>query len=82
MATFQLPARRLILAGGFAIAVALAPVAADLTADPLSHTLAACVSNKSGGSYSLSCAPDLVPGGNGATGAPTESDLTAKNSHR
>jgi hypothetical protein len=82
MATFQLPARRLILAGGFAVAVALAPVAADLTADPVSHAVAACVTTKSGYSYSLSCAPDLVPGGNGANGPPTESDLTAKNSHR
>jgi hypothetical protein len=85
MATFQLPARRLALAGGFAVALALAlaPVAADLTAAPTAHTVAACITTKSGYSYSLSCTPDVVPGGNGTpVGAPTQQDLTDKNSRR
>ena len=79
MATFQ-PVRRLILAGGFVVAMALAPVAAGL-ADPASpHSVADCTTTKSAnGSYALACAPDAVLGDGGA---PSEGDLTAINSQR
>jgi hypothetical protein len=58
MATFQLlPARRLILACGFAVAMALAPLAAGL-ADAPQHSVADCTTtNSPNGSYSLTCAP-------------------------
>jgi hypothetical protein len=46
MATFQ-PVRRLILAGGFAVAMALAPVAAGLADPAPQHSVAGCASTKS-----------------------------------
>ena len=79
MAIFQ-PARRLILAGGFVVAIALAPVAAGLADTASQHSVADCTTTKSvNGSYALACAPDVVLGGGGA---PSESDLTAINSLR
>jgi hypothetical protein len=82
MATFQLfPARRLILAGGFAVAIAVAPMAAGMADPAPQHSVAACTStNSSNGSYALQCAPDVAPPVSG--GAPSESDLTAINAQR
>jgi hypothetical protein len=81
MATFQLfPARRLILAGGFAVAIAVAPMAAGMADPAPQHSVAACTStNSSNGSYALQCAPDVAPP---VSGAPSESDLTAINAQR
>jgi hypothetical protein len=80
MATFQLfPARRLILAGGFAVAIAIAPLAAGMADPAPQHSVAACSTNSSNGSYALTCAPDVAPP---VIGAPSESDLTAINAQR
>jgi hypothetical protein len=81
MATFQLPGRPLILAGGFAVAIAVAPAVAVLggpTAPLAPRTVAQsdCTGGDSLDAYSLACVPDVVPGG----GAPSEDALTAANS--
>jgi hypothetical protein len=82
MTPFHLPARLLILAGSFLVAVALAAAVAAFagrTAGPAPRTVADCTNNQSNGSYSLSCAPGQTTNGNGA---PSESDLTADNANR
>jgi hypothetical protein len=64
MATFQLPARRLILAGGFAVAVAAAPAVAVFavpTAGLPAPSIAACPSGESEDIYTGVCVPELVP---------------------
>jgi len=62
MATLKLPARRLILAGGFAIAIAAAPAVA-LVAVPTNSapTIAACPGGESEDTFTGECTPDLVP---------------------
>ena len=64
MTTFPMPTRRLILTGGFAIAVAFAPAAAILT-QPLhvtdSKPMAACDSGEEEDVFTTSCTPFLVP---------------------
>jgi hypothetical protein len=63
MVTFQLPAR-LILAGGFAVAVAAAPVIAAFavpTAGRPAPSIAACPSGESEDIFTNVCVPDLVP---------------------
>jgi hypothetical protein len=63
MVTFQLPAR-LILAGGFAVAVAAAPAIAALavpTAGMPAPSIAACPSGESEDTFTNVCVPDLVP---------------------
>jgi hypothetical protein len=61
MATLKLPARRLILAGGFAVAIAAAP--AVLVAIPTNSapTIAACAGGESEDTFTGECVPDLVP---------------------
>jgi hypothetical protein len=64
MATFQFPARRLILAGGFAVAVAAAPVVAVFAvsaSDIPAPSIAACPGGESEDVYTGVCVPDLVP---------------------
>ncbi|HVQ51539.1 MAG TPA: intersectin-EH binding protein Ibp1 [Mycobacterium sp.] len=62
MATMMLPARRLILAGGFAVAVAVAPAVA-IFAGPVNSapTIAACTGGESEDTFTGMCTPDLVP---------------------
>lgn len=64
MATFHLPIRRLILAGGFAVAIAAAPAVAMFTV-PTSGSAAPTVSACSGGEtedqFTNICVPDIVP---------------------
>ena len=62
MATLKLPARRLILAGGFAVAVVAAPVVA-VVAVPMGSapTIAACPGGESEDTFTGECVPDLVP---------------------
>jgi hypothetical protein len=86
--TLHVPGR-LILAGGFAVAMVIAPTVAVLadisspgasviTADPNSN----CTVNQSNGSGSVVCAP-LMPGqGPANNGLPSEGDLTKQNQHR
>jgi hypothetical protein len=64
MATLKLPARRLFLAGGFAVAVAAAPVVAVQavpTAGTSAPSIAACPSGESEDTFTGMCTPDLVP---------------------
>jgi hypothetical protein len=80
MAALHLPARRLILAGGFAAVIAIAPtvaVFAGSTADPAPRVVADCTGGESMDAYSLACVPDVAPS---SGGAPSESALTACNS--
>jgi hypothetical protein len=64
MATFHLPTRRLILAGGFAVAIAAAPAVA-MFAVPTNGASAPSVSACAGGEiedqFTNICVPDLVP---------------------
>ena len=64
MATLKLPARRLFLAGGFAIAVAAAPAisafAVPVVASP-APSISACPNGESEDIYTNECVPDLVP---------------------
>ena len=62
MATLKLPARRLILAGGFAIAIAAAPAVAVVAVPTNSApTIAACPGGESEDTFTGVCTPDLVP---------------------
>lgn len=64
MATLKLPARRMILAGGFLIAVAAAPVI-SVFAVPVSGlsapNLAACPNGETEDLYTGVCTPEMVP---------------------
>jgi hypothetical protein len=62
MATLKLPARRLILAGGFAVAIAAGPAVAVLAVPNNSApAIAACPSGESEDTFTNMCVPDLVP---------------------
>lgn len=63
MATFAFPARRLILAGGFAAAVFAAPILTALAveAPAAGPAVASCPSGESEDTFTGSCTPDLVP---------------------
>jgi len=64
MTTYPITTRRLILAGGFALAIAIAPAAA-IVAHPTHSTeskpLAACDSGEEEDVFTTSCTPFLVP---------------------
>jgi hypothetical protein len=69
MATLQHPARRLILAGGFVVAVAAAPVVATFAtpaAGAPTH-VASCPTGESEDTFTTVCVPDLVPNSPRAT---------------
>ena len=61
MATLTLPARRLLLAGGFAVAIAAAPAVAVVAVSTKSPTIAACPGGESEDTFTGVCVPDLVP---------------------
>ncbi|HEY6646022.1 MAG TPA: intersectin-EH binding protein Ibp1 [Mycobacterium sp.] len=61
MTTPRIPARRLILAGGFALAIAIAPGAAILAHPTHSAPLAQCTSGEEEDVFTTSCTPFLVP---------------------
>jgi hypothetical protein len=76
MATFHLPARRLILAGGFSVAVALAPAVAVYTGPaPTVGSPLACPAGETEDPFTYACAPELVPN-SPTVGAPSEQQLT------
>jgi hypothetical protein len=88
VATVHMPGR-LILAGGFAVAIVIAPTVAVLadisspgvsviTADPNQN----CTVNQSNGSGSVVCPQNLMPGQPINGGLPNEQDLTQQNQHR
>ncbi len=58
----HLETSRLVLAGGFALAIAAAPlVAAVATTTSPAPTVAACPSGESEDTFTTNCTPDLVP---------------------
>ncbi|MBI3226744.1 MAG: intersectin-EH binding protein Ibp1 [Mycolicibacterium cosmeticum] len=63
MATFAFPARRLILAGGFAAAVVAAPALAAFAVESPAPgpALASCPSGESEDTFTGNCTPELVP---------------------
>jgi hypothetical protein len=64
MTSYPLSARRLIFAGGFALAVAVAPAAGILAhpmSAPESQPLAACDTGEEEDVFTTSCTPFLVP---------------------
>ena len=62
MPTLKLPSRRLLLAGGFAVAIAAAPAVA-VVAVPIhsAPTITACPGGESEDTFTGVCVPDLVP---------------------
>jgi len=60
MATFELSARRLIIAGGFAVAVAVAPAIAVFTV-PSAVPLAQCPAGEEEDLFTGVCVPHTVP---------------------
>jgi len=60
MATFQFSAQRIVLAGGFALAVAAAPAIAAFTI-PSTGAVAQCANGESEDPFVGTCVPDLVP---------------------
>lgn len=79
MSIFDLPGRRLLIAGGFAAAIAISPAIA-VFAHPtptLGTPVAACPSGETEDPYTYACVPELVPSsGGGAAPAPSEQQLT------
>src|SRR5690349_16715173 len=61
MATLELSVRRLILAGGFAVAVAAAPAIAVVTIPSAPVPLAQCPSGEEEDLYAGICVPHTVP---------------------
>ena len=61
MATLELSVRRLILAGGFAVAVAAAPAVAVFTVPSASVPLAQCPAGEEEDLYTGVCLPHTVP---------------------
>jgi hypothetical protein len=58
----KLPPRRLLLAGGFAVAIAAAPAVAVVAIPAHSApTIAACPGGESEDTFTGECTPDLVP---------------------
>ena len=62
MATMKFPARRMIIAGGFAVAVAAAPAIAFVAMPtPAATPLAQCPGGEEHDLYTSLCVPHLVP---------------------
>ena len=62
MASHEISARRLVLAGGFAIAITATPALAALSIPSLAApTVAACPDGESTDTFTGVCTPDLVP---------------------
>ena len=64
MATFHLPTRRLILAGGFAVAIAAAPAVAMFagpTPGGSAPSISACAGGETEDQFTNICVPDIVP---------------------
>jgi hypothetical protein len=61
MATLQISPRRLILAGGFAVAIAAAPAVAAFAVPSVAPSFGACSNGESEDTFTGSCTPDMVP---------------------
>lgn len=80
MATLELSVRRLILAGGFAVAVAVAPAIAVFTVPSDSVPLAQCPGGEEEDTFTGVCVPHTVPNaGAQFSSIPGNPDLPAVN---
>jgi hypothetical protein len=61
MTTYPITTRRLILAGGFALAIAIAPAIAIVAHPTQSAPLAACDTGEEEDVFTTSCTPFMVP---------------------
>jgi hypothetical protein len=61
MTTYPITTRRLILAGGFALAIAIAPTVAIVAHPTHSAPLAACDTGEEEDVFTTSCTPFMVP---------------------
>jgi hypothetical protein len=61
MATVQISARRLVLAGGFAVAIAAAPAVAAFAVPSVAPSFGACSNGETEDIYTNACTPDMVP---------------------
>ena len=61
MASLQISARRLVLAGGFAIAIATAPAIAAFTGPTTAPSFGACPNGESEDIFTGTCTPEMVP---------------------
>jgi hypothetical protein len=78
MATLELSVRRLILAGGFAVAVAVAPAIAVFTIPSASAPLAQCPGGEEEDQFTGVCVPHTVPNaGTPFSAIPGNPDLPA-----
>src|ERR1700752_1129742 len=81
MATLELSVRRMILAGGFAVAVAAAPAIAVFTLPSSSVPLAQCAAGEEEDLYTGVCVPHTVPnsGASPFSSIPGNPDLPSVN---
>ena len=61
MATLKISPRRLILAGGFAIAIGAAPAVVAFAGPSVAPSFGACPGGETEDTYTSNCTPDLVP---------------------
>ena len=61
MANLETPVRRLVLAGGFAVAIAAAPAVAAFAVPSIAPSFGACPSGETEDIYTDACTPDMVP---------------------
>ncbi|MDX1890017.1 intersectin-EH binding protein Ibp1 [Mycolicibacterium sp. 050158] len=61
MANLQISSRRLILAGGFAVAIAAAPAVAAFAVPAVAPSFGACPNGETEDIYTDVCTPDMVP---------------------
>jgi hypothetical protein len=80
MATFQHPARRIILAGGFAVAIAAAPLVAAFavpSAGSSGASVTACPAGESEDLFTGECTPEMVPNQPGGVSYSTPGDSSS-----
>jgi hypothetical protein len=61
MTALQISARRLVLAGGFAVAIAAAPAVAAFAVPSVAPSFGACPNGETEDIYTNTCSPDMVP---------------------
>ena len=61
MPSLQISARRLALAGGFAVAIAAAPAVAAFTMPATAPSFGACPNGESEDVFTGTCTPEMVP---------------------
>ncbi len=61
MGTLKISARRLVLASGFAVAIAAAPAVAAFTVPSIAPSFGACSGGETEDVYTNACTPEMVP---------------------